>query len=170
MTIFDFLLLIILIGFILFGIWFGVIHTLGALLGVLFGTFIASHLFEPLADTFSFFFGGNINISRIVIFTLIFIFFNRLVGFFFYLLEKTVEFFGRIPYLRTIYRVGGGVLGFVEGSLVLGMILFVTSRFPWNETISQALMHSGLARVFIGVAKVLVPLVPQVLRQLQGII
>ena len=170
MTIFDFILILIIFGFIYFGFWFGLVHTLGALFGVIVGTFIASHVFEPFSDIFSFFFGGNLNITRVVIFVIIFVFFNRLVGFLFYGLEKTFDIMARLPYLRSINRLGGMVFGFIEGSLVLGMILFVSSRYPWSEFVEMSLLESALSPVFIGVAHVLVPLVPEVLRKLQGII
>lgn len=170
MGIFDFVLILILAGFILFGFFFGLVHSAGALLGVVIGAFVASHTFEPLAELFAFFFGGNLNLSRIVVFAVIFVFVNRLVGFGFYILEKFYQILQRVPYLRTIDKLGGSVLGFVEGSLVLGMILFVTIRFPWNDFIAVQLVDSTLTPVFVGVAQVLVPLIPKVLQQLQAII
>lgn len=170
MGIFDFILILILAGFVLFGLFFGIVHSAGALLGVVIGAFLASHIYEPFAHMFAFFFGDNLNLSRIVVFTVIFIVVNRLVGFGFFVLEKFYQILQRIPYLRTIDKLGGAILGFIEGSLVLGMILFVTIRFPWNDFVAVQLIDSTLTPVFVGVAQVLIPLIPKVLQQLQAII
>ena len=45
MIIFDAILLIILAGFVFYGLFFGLIKTLGSLAGVIVGAFIASHFY-----------------------------------------------------------------------------------------------------------------------------
>ena len=50
MSTFDIVLLVIIGGFGLFGLWFGIVHTLGSLLGTALGIFLASHYYGPVAD------------------------------------------------------------------------------------------------------------------------
>ncbi|KKS70702.1 MAG: hypothetical protein UV42_C0046G0001, partial [Candidatus Magasanikbacteria bacterium GW2011_GWE2_42_7] len=49
MGLFDIVLLIIIAGFAMFGIWFGFIHTLGSLLGTAVGAFVATRYYLWLA-------------------------------------------------------------------------------------------------------------------------
>ncbi len=59
MALFDLILIIILGGFVLFGLWFGFIHTLGSLLGIVVGAFVAGHYYSGFADWGSFIWGGG---------------------------------------------------------------------------------------------------------------
>ena len=62
----DIILLIIIAGFAMFGFWFGLIHTLGSLLGTVFGAYLASRYYEPMADWLINITGWGENISKVV--------------------------------------------------------------------------------------------------------
>ena len=89
-TLLDVILLLVLFGFVMFGFMTGLIHALGALIGVVAGTAVASRVFVPLADKYSYFFAGNENVAKIVIFILVFVIVNRLVGLLFSSLPRSI--------------------------------------------------------------------------------
>lgn len=167
MTLVDIILLIILSGFVLFGLWFGLIHTLGALVGTLAGAYVASHYFSPIAEFLGGKFGGSLPIWKIIVFIFIFTIINRLVGLLFYILEKIFKLISIIPFLKTVNRLAGAVLGFAEGVLVLGLTLHVAGVIPVSAGfISRIIEPSVVAKWLIGVARVLLPLLPAALRVL----
>lgn len=165
MSFIDIVLLILLGGFILFGFWFGVIHTLGALVGTIAGAYIASHYFSLVAIFIQDKIGGNLPVLKIITFILIFTVVNRLVGLLFYLAEKVFNVLAIIPFLKTINRLAGAVLGFIEGALVIGLILHVAGAIPLSSWFAgRVLEPSSVARYLLGVARVLAPLLPEALR------
>ncbi|MCX6740216.1 MAG: CvpA family protein [Candidatus Parcubacteria bacterium] len=169
MTIFDVILLICLGGFVLFGLWFGFIHTLGSLVGTFGGAFLAGQFYGFLANWLAAVF-GNPNLMKIFSFILIFIIINRLIGFGFYALDKMFNFMTIVPFLKTINRLLGGFLGFFEGLLVVGLSLFIISRFPVSEWFTGVLQASTLAGWFIAVSVILQMMLPELLRQLKSVI
>lgn len=165
MSFVDIILLIFLGGFVLFGFWFGIIHTLGALIGTILGAYIASHYFSSVAIFIGDKIGGNLPVLKIILFILIFTVVNRLVGLLFYLAEKVFNVLSIIPFLKTINRLAGAVLGFIEGALVIGLILHVAGTVPLSSWfVGMVLEPSSIARYLLGVARVLVPLLPEALR------
>ncbi|MDD5341511.1 MAG: CvpA family protein [Patescibacteria group bacterium] len=169
MTIFDVILLIFLGGFVLFGLWFGVIHTLGAIVGTFAGAFFAGLWYEPLGMWLTGIFGHQ-NLMMIFAFIFIFLIVNRLIGFGFYVLDKIFNFLEVIPFLKTVSRLIGGVLGFFEGLLVIGLSLFVIARFPISDWFTTVLQASTLTPWFINVSRILQLLLPQVLKMIHSVI
>ncbi|MFA5188859.1 MAG: CvpA family protein [Patescibacteria group bacterium] len=169
MTIFDVVLLILLGGFVMFGLWFGLIHTLGAIIGTFAGAFFAGLWFEPLGSWLESIF-GHPNLMRIFAFIFIFIILNRLIGFAFYVLNKIFNFLTIIPFLKTINRLFGGILGFFEGVLVIGLSLFIIARFPLSDWFTSVLEASTVAPWFITTSKILQLMLPELLRQIHSVI
>ncbi|MDO8598854.1 MAG: CvpA family protein [bacterium] len=168
MSFFDLALVILLGAFVLYGLWFGLIHALGALVGVIAGAFIAGRLFDPLAHSFSWVFGGNVNLGRVVVFFIVFTIANRLVGLVFHLLERAFKVLTVLPFLSSINRLAGAILGFLEGSLVLGGALLLATKFPIAPGLTTAIAQSQIAAYLLGVASVIVPLLPELVRQLES--
>ncbi|MFA5076561.1 MAG: CvpA family protein [Patescibacteria group bacterium] len=169
MGLFDLILLLLLFGFILFGIWFGFIHTLGSLIGIVLGAWVAGHYYDSVASWGIFIWGPG-DWGKVIAFLLILILINRLVGLIFYIIDRIFEFFSIIPFLKSINRLVGGALGFLEGAFTLGLVLFFLARFPINEWLTTGLETSRVAPWLIGMAKFLIPLLPELLRQLQSVI
>ena len=169
MTIFDVILLLILGGFVMFGLWFGLIHTLGSVFGAFAGAFFAGLWYEPLGKWLESIF-GNPNLMRIFAFIFIFIIVNRLLGFAFYVLDKIFNFLTIIPFLKTINRLLGGVLGFFEGVLVIGLSLFVVARFPLSDWFTAVLKASTLSSWFVNISGILQLMLPELLKQLHSVI
>lgn len=160
----DLILLIILFGFVLYGFWFGLIHTLGGLVGVVVASIFATRLYEPLGEWALLIFGGPSNIIRVIIFIIVFFLITRLVGFVFYIAERIFKFISIVPFLKSINRLLGAILGFAEGVFLVGGILFVMAITPLPR-LEQALQYSNVARYLVNTYRVMTPLLPRELRE-----
>ena len=171
MPIIDVVLLIILSGFVFYGLFFGLIRTVGTFLGMIIGAVLASRLYLPVAEWLDSFFFGYHNLGKVVVFLILFSLINRLTGFAFYLLDKTFNLISIIPFLKTINRLGGAVLGFLTGSLSIGLILYVASKYSILESFfGKWLVDSQFSHFFIKFADFLLPLLPEMLKKIQGLI
>ena len=95
---------------------------------------------------------------------------NRLVGLVFYIIAKVFGLLSIIPFTKTINRILGALLGFLEGTLVLGLILYFLARFSFSAWFDGVLVASSVARWLLAMANFLSPLLPALLRGLQTII
>ena len=161
MAFFDVLLLIIIVGFVLFGLWFGLIHTLGSLVGTVLGAILASIYYEPISSWLISSTGWSENFVKVVVFVLLFFIINRLIGFLFYLIEKFTGIVTWLPFVKSFNRLLGAVLGLVEGLIAIGLVLYFIERFPFSETITEKIADSVIAPYAQAVANVVVPLIPQ---------
>ncbi|KKU39421.1 MAG: Colicin V production protein [Parcubacteria group bacterium GW2011_GWA2_46_39] len=163
MTPLDYFLILILFGFVWFGFWFGFIHTLGALIGTIAGAWLAGRLYIPAYEAIGQWLSIEGDWMKFVIFVAIFFIINRLIGFAFYLLDRTFHIFTIIPFLKSINRLGGAVFGALEGALALGLVLYFAGTFNLPTSILQAIANSELAQTLILIAGFLVPLLPEIL-------
>ncbi|MCR4314404.1 MAG: CvpA family protein, partial [Candidatus Uhrbacteria bacterium] len=108
----DIVLIVIVGAFVFFGFFFGLVHTLGSLVGTIIGIFFASRLVDPTFETFGFLFGGG-TFARILIFVIIFFLITRLVGLVFWIFEKAFGVFSWIPFAKSIDKLLGGFFGFI---------------------------------------------------------
>ncbi len=168
MTVLDFVLLICLFGFLWFGFWFGLIHAAGGLVGAVAGAWLAGHLYVKAAWPIEELFNYQGPWLKLAVFLGIFILVNRLVGFGFYLFDKSFAFLIRLPFLKTIDRLAGAVIGIVEGILVLGLsLILVSNHLAMPDIISQAIVSSKVAFGLQAFAAILVPLLPEAIRYAQ---
>lgn len=171
MCIFDTILLIALAGFIFYGLFFGLIRTLGSLVGVVIGAWLASHFYLSVFEWVGNLFFGFDNLGKVIVFIILFTLFNRLIGFGFSILDKTFNIISVIPFLKTINRLAGAILGFLEGGLVLGLILYVAARYSFMPSFfGEWLTNSQIAPFLLKFANVLLPLLPDMLKKLQSLI
>jgi membrane protein required for colicin V production len=161
----DFILILILFFFSFAGFWFGLIHSLGALIGTVAGIVVAGHYFEWLTEIIEPIFGNNINLAKIISFLVIFIIVNRLVGLVFWLINKIFNVISIIPFLKSINRLLGALLGLAEGIIVLGILLIMVGKFPFADFIIPALEESQMAEWLIHVGNLLMPLLPELVAQ-----
>ncbi|RLC38693.1 hypothetical protein DRH27_01605 [Candidatus Falkowbacteria bacterium] len=170
-SIIDAILLILLSGFVFYGLFFGLIRTFGAFLGVIVGAILASRFYLLAADIIEPIFFGYGSLGKVITFLVLFSLINRLVGLGFYLIEKAFNIISIIPFLKTINRLGGAVLGFLTGGLAIGLVLFVISRYALLEHwIGKWLVGSKLVPMFLKFNDMLLPLLPEMLKKLQSLI
>lgn len=168
MSLFDIILLIIIGAFGLFGLWFGLVHTLGSLLGTVFGAYLASRYYEPVANWLIGTFGWNENFSRVLVFVVAFIIINRLVGLLFWIVDKILSLITRLPFINSMNRILGLVFGLLEGALTVGLIFYFIQRFPLSEKLMALAAGSLVLPIVVPMASVLVPLLPEAIRMLKS--
>jgi len=166
----DIILIIILIGFGLFGLWFGLIYTLTSLVGMIAGLYLASRYYMIAADWLIKYTGWSGNFSRILAFIIAFVLINRLVNLAFWLLNKILKIVTGLPFIRGLDRLLGLLFGLAEGVLVLGAIIFFIARFPVGQTFMDALGKSTLAPQLTKPVAMLLPLLPEALKAIKSTI
>ena len=171
MSIFDIILLVVLAGCALRGLTTGLIKTVGSLVGLIGGAFLASHFYLALFALISNWFAGYDNIGKVVCFIVIFVIASWIIHLIFVVLDKTYDFLSVIPFLKSINRLAGAILGLLVGGLVIGLLLYVATKyFPFGTTIGNWLSNSQVAPYLLGAAKILLPFLSGSLKSLQSII
>ena len=170
MTIIDITLLILLGGFVLAGFWFGVIHMIGSILGVILGAIGAGWFYGTVAEKIVSYVGGNMNLAKIIAFIVLFVVITRLVGLILWILEKMFGFMTIIPFMKTFDRLLGAALGLVEGTLAIGLCVYFSAHFPVTAGFAAMLVDSEIAHAFNKVGSVLAPLLPAAVRVVKSVI
>lgn len=139
----DIVLIIALLGFIGAGTKDGFVHTLGRLIGAVVGFLFAKAWFLSLASIFGLIL--PLSWARVVAFLLIFLFINRLVGMLFKLVDGAFSILSILPFLKSINALLGGILGFVEGVVLLGGAIYLILTFSLEPHLVQWLSLSSVA-------------------------
>ncbi len=169
LSFFDVILVVLLSSFVGLGLFFGLIHTFGALVGIIVGSWVAGHYFLPISSWISGIIGFSHNAINVVVFIFIFILVARLVALIFWLLDKLFHIIAIIPFLKTINHLAGAFLGLIEGCLVLGLSLYILGKYPFATWIEASLQSSVIAPVLIRGAKILLPFIPTAIKAVKGI-
>lgn len=167
MLIFDIILLIILSGFTFYGLFFGLIRTVGSLVGIIGGIWLTSRLYLYVFSWFSYLFFGHETLGKIITFLVLFVLINRLICFLFALIDRMFDIISIIPFLKTINRLAGAVLGFIEGALVLGLVLYIILQTSLGSSFSGLLAGSKITPFLLKFIKILAPLLPSLLEKLK---
>ena len=166
MPIIDVILLIIMAGFVFYGLFFGLIRTIGSLVGMALGLWLAFIFYPTVFNWVKYLFFDHVLAGKIITFIILFTFINRLVGFIFAILDRTFDLLSVIPFLKTINRLAGVALGFVEGGLVLGLVLLYLSQ----SSFSSWLTGSQVAPFLIKFTKAVLPLIPQLMEKFKSMV
>jgi len=160
----DILLILIVAGFVFFGLFFGLVHTLGSLIGAVVGIVLASRLVDPAFHTFGFLFGSGA-MARIILFVIIFFLITRVIGVIFWFVGKVFDVLAWIPFARTFDRLLGALFGFIEGIMVVGVVLFYAMQVLPPDTLRFALETSAVAKYLIAMMSALQVFFPDLARQ-----
>ena len=171
LPIFDVVLLILLAGFIFYGLFFGLIRVIGGLIGIIVGSILASRYYLLVFDYFGGVFLGYDNLGKVFSFIFAFVLIRKLIVLIVASLNTAFNVISIVPFLTTFNRVGGAIVGFLQGSLILGMILFVASRYAIiDHWFGEFLINSTIVPILIKIASILMPLLPGVLTGLDALI
>ncbi len=168
MSYFDFLLLALIVGFGLFGLWFGLMHAVFSLVGTFVGLFFASRFYEVLGNWLMGITGWSGNFSKVSMFIIAFIFIAKLVSVFFWLIEKILGLVINLPVISGINHLLGGLFGLVEGVIIVGVCLFFIVRFPVGQNFMNKINDSKVAPYTVKPIKILLPLIPDAVKYLQS--
>ena len=169
MTIFDIILLVLLGSFVMYGLWFGTIHTLGSLIGTLVGTLVASWLHAFVAGYLTLILPDSANVYLVTYLLIIFII-SRLVKFLFSIAGLATSLVTHLPFLSQIDKVIGGALGFVMGIFVLGLGLVVLGNYSLPYLYIEDFQLSRVGTWIITVSSLLIPLLPRSLQEVKTLI
>jgi uncharacterized membrane protein required for colicin V production len=164
----DVVFIVIISGFSLFGLWFGLVHTLGSLLGTIFGAYVASRYYEPVAQWLIGITGWDDNSSRVLVFIVLFFTLNRLFGLAFAIADRFLGIVTKMPFVNSMNKFLGMLFGFIEGLLSIGLIIYFVERFPLTDKIMERLADSTIAPYASKIASVFLPLLPQALKILKS--
>ncbi len=168
MELIDVIVLIVIGGFAFGGLRFGFFHTLGSLLGTVFGVFIASRFFEPVAAWVMNVTGWEGNLSRVLVFSFAFIIINRCIGFLFWIVDNLLSVITRLPFINGLNHIFGLALGTFEGLITVGFVVYFIELFPVSGSLSVALHGSWVAMFCLNMTQVLIPLLPQALQLVES--
>ncbi len=171
MSTFDISLVIILLGFVLNGLFKGLIRLLGHVVGLIIGAYIASHFYLFFFEWWKSIFNGHDAVGKAVTFIVLFTLVTWVMDFVFKLIEKLFNLIAIIPGSKYINNVAGAVLGFLEGALFLGLIIFVISRYALiGNFFGSQLTTSVVAPFLLKIVNIILPILPDALKALQSII
>ena len=165
MSIIDAILLVILAGFVFYGLFFGLIRTFGSLVGMVVGLWLTFVFYLTVFGWVENLFFGHELAGKIITFIVLFTLINRLIGLIFAVLDRTFDLLSVIPFLKTINRLAGAALGFIEGGLVLGLALLFISQTAFGGWLAA----SKVAPFLTGFAKAITPLLPGLLDRVRGV-
>jgi hypothetical protein len=114
---------------------------------------------------------GYNTIGKVVTFLILFSLANRLICFLFALLDKFLGVLSIIPFVKTINRLAGAVLGLIEGGIVVGLILYVIAN-NWLTAglFAKFIAQSTVAGYLMKFINILTPLFPEFLKKLKGLV
>ena len=160
-TLIDVILIVIVLAFVMLGFFMGLISAIGALIGLVVGTWAAVSYFAPLADWLSPYLLGYTGVAKTVAFMAIFLIINRLTALIFWLINKVFSLVSIIPFLKSINRLGGAILGLIEGVLITGMAIVIIAKFaPDIIWLSQNLNQSKIAHLLVSTTQFLTQFIP----------
>ncbi len=169
MPIIDLILLIFLGGFIVLGFMTGLFQSLGSIIGLGFGYYLASRYYEGIGSWITPLFLGREAVANLIGFVLIFLLTTHLVGIVFWFLARALQILKHVPFYTLLNRFGGAILGFVEGLFVIGIVLMVADQFLHQPSLAEQLSRSDLAQLMLGTANLLGFILPDSFRVLPGL-
>lgn len=159
-SVIDVVILLVIFAFTIAGFIFGFIHTLGALVGTVLATFVASRVVGPVSALF----GGGRDIAAVAIFVIVFLIISRLVGLIFWLIDRVFKVISVIPFTKSVNRILGSGLGLLEGIIVVGAVIYVASAVLPEAWFHRVVEPSILALPILEVFSIFAGLLPELLR------
>lgn len=126
MNLLDIVILVLLAGFVLKGLWRGLLRELCSLCGLFGGVFLALSYHAPLAELLM----ENVDWPAQLCVVIAFVALLLLTVIFFGLLGFLLSRFIKLLFLGGFNRVAGGLFGLVQGALLLTLVLYGLSLSP----------------------------------------
>ncbi len=150
MFIVELALLALLICFALVGSKRGFLRSVAQLVGVMAGFLVARSVTPAVVRLVGGLFPTRVGLAEIVVFTLLFLFVERIVGWMLCLVGSVLRFIARWSWLHRVGSFLGGVLGAVEGVLLSGGIIYWIRLQHLDPTLLSWLNRSQVARFLDG--------------------
>ncbi len=167
MQFFDGAILLVFAGFCWFGFWRGLIQTAGSIVGIFLGAILASRWYIGLIPVIGM---HETTVTKVIVFVALFLIIVKATGLLFQIIHKSFKIAAILPGLKSLNRLGGLILGAVEGALFLGVVLTFVQKVAETSFLEGAFSNSGLIDFFIVFASFIVPLFPEAIRKVNEII
>ncbi len=164
--VFDIALVLIILGFLVWGFLKGFAGILGSFLGLFAGVITAGHYYLWLSETLKFL-PINSQLLKIISFFIILAGTTKLV---IILLNLSFKFISIIPLVKTANRIIGAFLGSVIGILIVGSFIYLLSRYPFNLFCQNLILNSKTAPIILKFYYPITVLFPEIVRQLKSLI
>lgn len=169
MTTTDIILLILLFGFVWAGFWYGLIQALGGIVGIVAGAIIAGRTYSVAAGWI----GGEtarVGVTQWLAFTVIFVVVNRAVAIASGTVGRILNVAKVVPGVASANRLGGALVGLVEGALILGLLVALAQRLEISSPLVAYLDGSRVADILGTIGSSLLPLLPDAIKGVQEIL
>ncbi|TAK03697.1 CvpA family protein [Patescibacteria group bacterium] len=163
MSLVDVILIFIVGGFTMFGLFFGLVRTLGGLIGTIVGMVVASRLVGPVYDRFGWLMGGG-GTGKVVAFLIVFFVFGRIFGLGLWLLRTVFGWFAWIPLAGLVDRILGAAFGLIEGIVFVSVALFFALQFLPDDAVKMALSASIVGKGMLAIVAALQVIFPSSLK------
>ena len=145
MNLVDILIWLTLAGFVVKGFMKGLVRQVCSLLGLLIGGWAAIKYYHFVAEASRHLIQLPPKVAAALSFLCIFL----VVGLLFYFLGHLLTVIFKIMLLGGVNRVGGVVLGLLEGAFVLCLVLYLGTTKPVPDKVKGYLTRSRTAQPFI---------------------
>ncbi len=156
--------------FVLYGWRAGLIQMVGSFVGTILGVALAGRWYDGFSTWFAGTFQLDPLVAKVVSFAILLGLINRAIGLGFALAARALRIVNWIPGIAGMNRLGGVVLGFLEGVLSIGVTLYVATKFDVGTHWRATLDGSVLVPILTGISQVIVPLLPGALKSIQSIL
>ncbi|QQG52805.1 MAG: CvpA family protein [Candidatus Falkowbacteria bacterium] len=171
MIIFDIVLAVILAIFVFSGLRKGLIRSVGSIIALIIGAYVASNFYLTFFEWGRSLVANHEAGGKIAAFIILFIAASSLTNLIFFLIEKVFNLLAIIPGSRYLNNILGALLGLLEGSLFLGLMVFVASRYALiGNLLGDNLAKSVIAPWLLKVVNIILPVLPEALKALKSII
>lgn len=167
MAVIDIILLVILIGFFISGFSFGLIKSLGSLIGTVVGIYLATQWYEVVAQYLEPIFMGNANLARVVCFLLVMLVVDVIITIIFYIIDRVI---GWLPLIKGLNKFGGAIFGVIKGVLFLAILIYILSLFPWWQTLNDQIEKSFIGQPAINLVEGVLPFMTNKFKDIKDIL
>ena len=161
----DIIFIIILLFFTFSGLRKGLVKVVGGILGILVGIYFAGLFYLQFSDWLQ----SITNLfasteANIISFILVFIIANRLFALAIIILDKIVS----IPIINSVNKLLGGILGFLEGALIVTLIITIFTNLGSFVGADNVITNSRIAPYSEKAITLIKPFLPQDLKSIPG--
>lgn len=165
MSIFDLALIIIILGFVINGLFKGIIKMTGSIVALFLGIFFASRLYLTFYSFISSYISGQENVLKIISFIVILLLSAKIIELLFNIIEKIFKLAAFIPGSRFLNNILGAVFGLFLGSLLLGIIIhFLGHYLDLSGSVSNLINNSKIVPLLLSVNKISIVFLPESLK------
>jgi len=149
------------------GFWRGIIKSISGFLGLIVGIIFAGIFYVDVVAWAGEYIPLSEKVLNVVAFLVILVLAARIVDF---ILNKVFAFISILPFVKTINRLAGGAFGLIQGIIVLGLAVFIYSKFPFWEVLDSQMIDSQVAPALLFLVKFAITLLPDALKEIEGLI